>query len=266
MAIDPKLDKLIEQEMTALIKERLLRPGMSYNDFTGEYTNIIGQSKEDKIPLTNAGLTWNFMRKYEAYLAKLAIEHGERVASEGVVAEVEEQFGELMPQAKAARKIIMVVLRYILARTDDSKIKRAYKMIRKGYGNIDTLHDIIAGISVINKNLKFLSQVRPGGKEVTQKFLEESKALALQLIELKGDVTAAADDGSFHVDRQNRLITLCIQAQQEIKLFAEIAFYDDQEHYDRYYASDRLREIRDKSERNREETQTEEELLTQEVS
>ena len=125
-------------------------------------------------------------------------------------------------------------------------------MIRKGYGNIDTLHDIIAGNSVINNNLEFLSQVRPGGKEVTPQFLAESKALALQLIELRGDVTAAADDGSFHVDRVDRLITLCIKAQQEIKLFADIAFYDDQEHYNKHYASDRLREIRDKNAKNQE--------------
>jgi hypothetical protein len=237
MSIDPKVDAKIEGDMAALV--RLLRTGMSFNDYTGEFTDLIGQAKEDKKALVDSGLGWDIIEKSEAYLEKLAIEHGNRIASEGMEAEVEEQFRELMPRANAAKKIMMVVLRYIIARTQDKDIMRAYDMIRKGYGNMDTLHDILAGTSIIYNNLEYLSQVRPGGQEITQKHIDDARALATKLIDMRGEVTAAADDGSEHVDCVNRLLTLCILAQREIKLFAEIAFYDNPEHYDRHYASDR---------------------------
>ena len=133
MPIDSKLDALIEQEMTGLTEQGMLRSGMSYNDFSGEFSDIVGQAKEDKRPLVAAGFNWDLMVKYLAYLSKLSIEHGKRVASEGMEAEVEAQFKALMPQAKAAKKIIMVVIRFILARTKDDNIRRANKMIRKGY-------------------------------------------------------------------------------------------------------------------------------------
>lgn len=149
-----------------------------------------------------------------------------------------------MPRAEEAKKKIMVVLRFMVIRTQDTNVKRSYKMIQKGYGDIDTLQDIIAGVSLIKSHSEYLSQVRPGGIEVTLDYLEESKKLALELVAMRGDVTAAADDTSVYVDRQNRLLTLCIKVQREIKLFADIAYYNDQDRYDRYYASDRLREIR----------------------
>ena len=256
MSIDKKLDDTIEQEMVKITPDNFLRTGMSFTDYTGELSDTIGQAKEDKTPLVEAGLDWKFVIMASAYLGKVVDEHGERVASEGIEAEVEEQFQELMPKAWAFKKIIMVILRFIIARTKDDKVKRSYKIIKKGYGNIDACNDIIAGACTIKHNIDYLSQVRPGGKEVTEKDLYDAKALAHKLIDMRGEVTAAADDGSFHVDRVNKLLTLCILAQREIKLFAEIAFFDNQEHYDKHYASDRLREIRLNKEKEQNAPQT----------
>ena len=68
-----------------------------------------------------------------------------------------------------------------------------------------------------------------------------SEQKALGLIKLRGEVVADGDDSKEQVDRQNRLMTLCINAQREIKLFAEMAFYDDTERYNQFYASDARR-------------------------
>ncbi len=65
---------------------------------------------------------------------------------------------------------------------------------------------------------------------MTENDLDEARVLAHKLIDMRGEVTAASDDGSYHVDRVNKLLTLYIRTQREIKLFAEIAFYDENEY------------------------------------
>lgn len=242
----PTVHEVIEQEMAALTKEEYLRPGMSYNDFAEEVTNTFAQAQEDKKSLVDAGFDWSRMPKYIQYLQMLSLEHGKRVSNEGIQAEVQEQYKDKMPQADAIKKVLLVVIRYIVKRTNDSKDKRVYEIIRDGYGDMDTLQDILASISFIGAKMELAAQVRPGGIVVDQAYLDSAETLALHLVKLKGEVTAAADEGSEYVDRQNQLITLCIQALREIKLFAEIAYYDNPDHYDEFYASDRKREINKK--------------------
>ena len=82
------------------------------------------------------------------------------------------------------------------------------------------------------------------GKTVDDAYLIQVEENALGLLKLRGEAIAAGDDARGQVDRQNRLMTLCINAQREIKLFAEMAFYDDTERYNKFYASATIRQQR----------------------
>lgn len=84
---------------------------------------------------------------------------------------------------------------------------------------------------------------------MTRCSLTAFEADALKLLKLKGTADAARDDTMDQVDRQNRLISLCVAAEREIKLFAEMAFFDDIERYNRFYASAAIRERRNKDEK-----------------
>ncbi len=110
-------------------------------------------------------------------------------------------------------------------------------MVRKGSGDMDTLQDNITMASFLRKHKDLAQEVKPGGKSVDDKYLDSVEQKALGLIKLRGEVAADGDDSKEQVDRQNRLMTLCINAQREIKLFAEMAFYDDTERYNQFYAS-----------------------------
>lgn len=50
--------------------------------------------------------------------------------------------------------------------------------------------------------------------------------------------------GSELVDRQKRLITLCVKAMRDIRLYADMALIHSPEVYNQFFASDMMRQAR----------------------
>ena len=92
--------------------------------------------------------------------------------------------------------------------------------------------------------MDIVSKVRPGNITIDKPFLKKVEKEALELLKLKGEADAASDDISKQVDRKNRLLTLMVTAERDMKLFAEMAFFNNIEHYNRHYASESLRRKR----------------------
>ncbi len=149
------------------------------------------------------------------------------------------EFGDTLPDAVRRNKILPAVARYVVLKSGDKDARKSYRWVRKGFGDIDTLNDNAILVELMQKYSDLAAKVRPGGVVVDSTFLDETKKQALHLIGLNGDATAASDKGNELVDRQNRLITLCIEAQREIKLFAEMAYLDDPEAYAAKYVDSR---------------------------
>ncbi len=250
MTLTPELKQLIEQEMNGLTKDDYLRPGMSYDDFITEFSSLLAQEKEDEVPLTGAGFNASAMPKYYGYMDMIVQEHGARIVSELETKQSREEFDSKMPEAKKDKKLLMAVGRYVITRTEKREDKKVYDLVRKGRGDMDTLQDNITMASFLRKHKDLAQEVKPGGKSVDDKYLDSVEQKALGLIKLRGEVAADGDDSKEQVDRQNRLMTLCINAQREIKLFAEMAFYDDTERYNRFYASDAIRQQRTDAAKN----------------
>ncbi len=242
MTLSPALEKLIEEEMKVLTKEDFLRPGMAFDKHVGEYSNLLAQEKEDEPLLSQAGFDTSLMPKYHGYMDMLVLVHGDRVVAESDKKESRKEFNLKMPEAKKDKKLLMAVGRYIVKRTDSKEDKKVYDMVAKGYGDVDTLTDNVTMVALLRKHKGLAQEVRPGGKTVDESYLASVEEKALGLIKLRGEAITSDDDSKEQVDRQNRLITLTIIAQREIKLYAEMAFYDDTDRYDQFYASDERRQ------------------------
>ncbi len=246
MATSDPIDVQIEHNIVSLVPVEYLRPGRSYNDFLNEYTGLVAQCVEDKEPITGAGFSWQLMQLYTAYLNKMPKVQADRIVAEGEQAEVEKEFDERMPVAQKTKKLLMAMGRFILARTQDADDKRIYDKVRDGYGDVDTLSDIVTMANFGRRHIDIASQVGPGGQVINKAYLNMVEKEALDLIKLKGEADVASDDISKQVDRKNRLITLMVKAEREMKLYAEMAFFDNLEHYNKHYASESLRRKRNR--------------------
>ena len=237
MTITAEQEAQIEQEMNALDKDDLLRPGMAYDEFVGEYSELLAQATEDETILGQTGFDGSLIPKNYGYMEKLAAEHAARINAESFKQESREEFDTRMPEADKDKRLLMAVGRYIVNRTDATDDKKIFDMVRDGHGDVDTLTDNITMASFIKNHKDLAQEVRPGGKAVDESYLAQVEENAMGLLKLRGEAITAGDDAKVQIDRQNRLMTLRIKAQREIKLFAEMAFYDDTERYNQFYAS-----------------------------
>jgi hypothetical protein len=237
MTITEEMNAIIENDMAALDQEDVLRSGRSFEDFVDEFSVLLAQATEDEALLVAAGFDFSSMPRYRAYLEKLMAEHGARVVAEADTTASIEAFHAGMPRAEADKKVLMAVGRFVVARTRAPEARRVYKMVRKGRGQVDTLNDNIAMVGFVRRFSETAALVRPGGQAVDDAFLSRVEEDAVRLLKIRAEALTAGDDVSLQVDRQNRLITLCVLAERDIKLYAESAFYDDSDRYNRFYAS-----------------------------
>lgn len=243
MSITAELNVKIESEMENLDRELLLKPGRSYNDFTDDFSGLLAQTEVDRELLIATGFDYSKMDEYKAILEKMVSIYGERVASEGSIDDSVKMFREEMTKAKENKKLLAAVTRFIIERTNNSDVKKTYEMIRKGNSQVDILSDIIALVNVIKMYPDIYPQIKPAGQNIDETFLDDVHNHALNLVALKGKSDTAINDSSENVDRLNRIISLAVAAEREIKLFAEIALYNDIERYNKDYASTSLRAL-----------------------
>ncbi len=237
MTISKELDDTIETEMASLDDKELLRPGYAYDDYVDDYSRLLGQAAKDKPWLVGAGFEYDaYMPKYEAYLEKLSFEHGSRVNAGIVSGEDIKEFKAAMPRAVEDKKQLMVMGRFVVSRSKDPEAKRVYKNVMKGSGYIDTLNDNIAMVGFARQYPTLASRIKPGGQAIDEAFLVRVETEAAFLLKLRGIAVTSDDEESRRVNRQNRLLTLCILAERDIKEYADGAFYKDIARYNRDYA------------------------------
>ncbi len=248
------LDAVVEQEIKTLTPDQLVRTGRAYNDFISEFSGLSAQAQEDRIALEAAKFTWDRMPKFDYYLEKIPTVQAERIVAEGTQEEVVEEFSQRMDKAENTKKLLLAAASFIVQKTNNPDDKRVYDQIRKGNGTTDALGDIITLVKFCEGHRDLLAQVSPGGQDIDDAYMEEANTEALDLIKLKGVAEKASDNIDQQVDRRNRLLTLMVLAEREIKLYAKMAFYDNLDYYYKHYASDVLRKKRKRAENKEEES------------
>lgn len=235
MAISPELEQAIEQDMKKLKSKDIRRPGSSINKFMNDLSVIKAQAEKDKPSLVNAGYNESSLIRTDALLILLSLTHGERRGTTPVSAEKRAFFDQQMPLANLDKKRLSIVCSHIAESCGNKKVLRNYRVILQGSSMIDTLNDNLAMVSLVRDYPGLASQVKPGGVAIDETYCNEVKTRAMELLSICGAVSNENNSTDTLIDRQNRLITLCINSINEIKKYAHAAFFEDPEYYNRHY-------------------------------
>lgn len=237
MAVTPELAGQIEQELSGLQKSDIKRPGTSMNKFIDDFTTTLAQVEIDLEALVKAGFDASTLPRSRALLELLSLAYGERRGVTPEAAEKREYFDQQMTLATMDKKRLSVVCSHIAKNCGDKKTQQNYHAITLGSGIIDTLNDNLAMVAMIHENLQIASQVKPGGFTIDETYCNEVKERAVELLMLKGVVVNHGNPQNNIVDRQNRLLSLCMNVMSEIKRFAHAAFFDNLEYYSSNYST-----------------------------
>ncbi len=235
MTISNGLLAEIEAEIAALTPDKYRRPGISLDAFLADYGQTLAQADTDKDKLTGAKFDWTKMEKYRGYLELLTIAHGERIGLAPATIEKQPEYIAKMEIVKADRRYMSRVANHIVDVTNDKSAAHSLKAINKGSGDIDILNDIMSFIPFIKRYPDLAKQICPNCVEITDSYLDQAKDRAIELFQMRGYVKGSPENSN--VDRQNRILTLCLNAQSEIKKFADSAFCEDQDYYSANYSN-----------------------------
>ncbi len=237
MTISAELTAVIEAEAAALTVDKYRKLSSSLDDFLVEFGGNLAQADTDKDKLVGAKFDWSKMEKFRGYFELLTIVHGQRVGLAPASVQKEPDYIAKMEAAKTDRRYLARIAGHIAEVAEDKNAAQTYHTINKGSSDIDTLNDIMAFVPFIRRYPDLAKQICPNCVEITDAYLDEAMARAIDLFKMRGYVVSKGIPENMNVDRQNRFITLCLNAQSEIKKFADSAFCENPAYYDAHYAS-----------------------------
>jgi hypothetical protein len=135
------------------------------------------------------------------------------------------------------KKRLLVVGRHIYDVHKDSTVKNVIGKSLNGTGAVAGLTKILELVSMIRAYPETALQIRPGGVAVDDLYCTMVTSRALELLKLRGYIVVRGVPKNSKVDRLNRIITLCIQAQTNIKKFAKAALLNEFGYYKDNYCS-----------------------------
>ncbi len=243
MAIAAEVQERIEKEAVALTQQDYLRPGSSMVKFLGEQSGLLGQAEEDGAELAAAGLDPSRIAYFRGLFEALSLAHGQRVGASPIAPNQRAEYNAEVAQAEMDRKRMSIVATHIAEQCGDPTVTRNLRNINKGSGTVDELVDVIGFSALIRKYPELASQIKPGGVAVDTKYLDKAQARALKVLQMRGITVENGVPRNSAVDRQNRLLTLSILAQREIRKYANAAFFDRPDYYRSNYATTTTRGV-----------------------
>lgn len=236
MAVSAKMQKQIDLRASKLNKNEFLKPSGGIQNFIVRFGSSAAQAGKDKDPLIRANFSLDEIEYSQALFENLALAYGMRVGSAPKIDGERAEYIKLKETAEMDVKIMREVISHIIDVTQDASVKKRYDKIVDGSSAVDTFTDVIALASAIEEYPEEARQIKPLGVEMTPEYLLKVKDNALRGLSLRVSLGASGNIPSDTVDRQNRILTLCVKAEAEIRKFAHAAFLDNYEHYLRYYA------------------------------
>jgi hypothetical protein len=237
MALSADLLQIIEKELETLQKEVYKRPGIAIENFIDQYGNIIARMQIDLGRLIEAGFDKENSVKYIGLHEMLILLYGERYGSVAPESEESQYVKKQMALALEDKKRLLVVARHIYDIHKDSTVKKVLGKSLNGTGAVAVLTKILELVSMVRAYPQTALQIRPGGVAVDDHYCTMVTSRALELLKLQGYIVVRGVPKNVKVDRLNRIITLCIQAQTNIKKFAKAAFLYEFAYYKNNYCS-----------------------------
>lgn len=240
MSISQEHENEIRTRVNAVEDTR--KAGMAFEDFVKEYARYLAQAEIDKDDLLGAGFSWEDKALYDSMLFMLSEEHADRILAEGVKSAVEEEFDKRMPLAKLYEKTLYKVGKYIAKRTSDTSFLSSFKQVKIIDSDINSLSNIIVLAELVATDPEMALKIKPGKVEVNEGYLSIVKKEAHELIALDAQVDSTTDERSIHVEIQRKLITICLDAIDDIIEYADSAFLIDRDYFNEHYTNHVRRE------------------------
>jgi hypothetical protein len=235
MGISAELEQRIEAEKAALTGPDIRRSGYTASDFADTLTQLFANAKSDQQQLVAAGMSATYLDYCDALLQKLSKDLALRYGTSIDKPEERLYFDQQYSAVQKDRRYMLAVVSHIVERCGDKKVKQNYKHIVEGTSIVDTLNDCLALAVIIKKYPNFAAEIRPNGVTIDAEYSTAAENRAAELLKLKGYVVDKGLTPTDEVNQLNRIVTLCVNAQSELKKFAYAAFIDDSEHYERFY-------------------------------
>lgn len=235
MAIAPELDRLIETQLEAISPDKFRRPGISNSEYIDAFTSFVATAKKDETSLVAAGLPQDKFAYIDGLQEKLLLTFGARHSTLTDTPEERKYCDEQMAIVEDERKKLLIVCDYIADVCGDPAVRKNYQFIVKGSSAVDSLTDVVLLVMNVRQFLQLASQIRPEGVLIDEAFCTRAHDRAVELLGKKGIIVEKGVPKNAAVNKLNRIITLCVTAQSEIKRFAYAAFYKDPKYYEDNY-------------------------------
>lgn len=222
-AINVHIDAVTDKRRTRLTILQLL-------DRYSRYTNQIVVDKER---LIQSGYDWTIAERDIALFTVFTEVHAERIAAEGKGANSIRR--KKMEKMNMYYEVLCLIVQHVFDETNDETVKAAHSKIKKGNSQADTLHDILAMAKVLKEHQDIAVTFTPRGIVANEGYLDLITQEVQSLLDQNGIPIQTSSERAYLVDRQERIITLCLEAIDRIKKYAKGTFFMDKAYYRKFY-------------------------------
>lgn len=235
MTLTPEMKSIIDNKMIGVNSIR--RSGLSHFNFLDDYGSLIANTEKNLAALVKAGFDETELPYYRGCLEMLALTIGDRTSTDVQAVAKSQEYARIVADVAVYRVELGVVGRSIAKNSGNRKVQQKYKQIIKGSGDIDNAIDILGLVSMVQSYPELAVRIRPDGKTIDENYCKNASEKAMALLQLKGYVVVNGVPQNNGTDYLNRLITLCIDNQSDIKEFAQAAFCKDPDFYNANFTS-----------------------------
>jgi len=231
----PDIKTIIEQQITALPKDKLRKSGISTSRFIDAYSTILGRVQKDIDTLMSAGFSPDKLPLYYGYLEMLSTVFASRTCSTSSQQKVRATLRSEMQALLIDKKRLSIIADFVTRISDTASVRERMRGIPKQKATHSQLQQILELVRIVKEFPHYMPQIKPGAFTINDAYLDSVEKRAMNLLSQSATLARRGAMENPLVDRTNRVITLCLNAISDIREFANAAYIDDKAHYRKYY-------------------------------
>lgn len=228
------------QSITSVRKEMeelqiIKTPEEDIRKFTREFSRYVEQMKLDKLRLHMSGMPQEIYEKLITYDYLISRNVSDQSQFKLGEQKISPDFKSKMEKIGLYHNTLVIGIQFVIYETNDDTIRRAFTRLRRGDRHVDLLRECVGYASLIEEYLNVAENIRPGGTVIDQTYINHVRNAAVEMLESHGETLSAITDVSNLEDDQHRLVTLCMNGLEKLKMYARAAFLQDREYFKKHY-------------------------------
>lgn len=231
MPITAEMQEKIDNDIAQVAYDRNTK--LTIHQVMERFGRFVAQIEIDKEDLIRSKFDWTKQPYFAALSIYLYEVHAARAAAEGKGPGA--KLREAMPRFKMNHKVLSLVLKFVIGKTNNQNLIKVYDKVKQDNNNLDTLHDILIMTVALRDFLDIAADFAPRGINVNEGYLDVITEEVEELLVINGETLTSGTDRGKLVDKQNKLIVLCLEAIDYIREYAEGAFCLDMDYFKEHY-------------------------------